>query len=299
MTHLLRRSLPIPTATRRITSFLATHQYHNFAITRHVPDSFVHSLSKYYDSSDIDNAISIPLARSHHKDYVTALRSEVPTLELPAVENHPDSVFVEDTVVAVQNRAVITFPGHVSRQGEVEAIRTVLKQLGMDVWDMKSKDEDAVCDGGDVLYTGRHMWVGLTDRTNEKSAEVLAEAFSSQFPVLPVPLNTNDALHLKSIITHLDENTLLAPTGPVGDAVVRDMKVGALGYSVIRLPDIRACNVVAINGTIVASSSICEESQQLLRQAVEERNLRLRFVGTSEIAKSDGACTCCSILLAV
>ena len=281
---------------RRVTHH---HQYHNFAITRRVPNSFVNSLSKYYDSSDGTNAISIPVARSQHEDYVAVLRSEVPTLELPAVEEHPDCVFVEDTVVAVQKRAVITFPGHVSRQGEVVAIRLILEQLGMEVWDMHSKCKSAICDGGDVLYTGRHMFVGLSDRTNQKGADVLSEAFSDQFPVIPVPLNSEDALHLKSIVTHVDDSTLLAPIGPVGDAVVQDMDVKSLGYSVLRLPDIRACNVVALKGTIVASSSSCKASQQILLEAAEERNLRVRFVETTEVEKSDGACTCCSVLLSL
>ena len=276
----------------------AKHHYHNFAVTRTVPSSFATaSISKYASS---DAPISLDLARSQHQEYVNIVRSVVPTIRLPTVEEHPDCVFVEDTVVAVNNRAVITQIGHVSRQGEETDIRLVLEQLGMEVWDMKSMNDQATCDGGDVLNTGRHMFVGLSDRTNQEGAKVLAEAFStSQFPVLPVPLDTDNTLHLKSVITHLDERTLLAPTGPLGDAVLLEMDAESLGYTVLRLPDVRACNVVVVNGTVIGSTSSCEESQQILRQATEERKLSLQLVGTSEIEKSDGACTCCSVLLSL
>lgn len=274
--------------------------HHNFALTRELPTSFEDSISKYHDKSkDPNGGISIAKAKSQHEDYVAFLRRKVPTLTLPPLEEHPDSVFVEDTVVAVQNRAVITHPGHVSRQGEVVTIRNVLKQLGMDVWDMHTKDEGALCDGGDVLFTGRHMFVGLSDRTNEKGAAVLADAFSSSSPVFTVPFNPEDALHLKSIVTHLDETTLLAPIGAIGDALLEAMKPEDLGYTILRLPDIQACNVVAINGSILASSSSCSESKDLLHQAAKERSLTLEFVGNTEIAKSDGANTCCSVLLSL
>ena len=90
-------------------------------------------------------------------------------------------------MVAFKNRAVITCPGHSSRQGEVDSIKKVLGQLGLDVWDMREMDSSALCDGGDVLNTGRHMFVGLSDRTNSFGAGVLEEVFGGdKFPVISV-----------------------------------------------------------------------------------------------------------------
>ncbi|CAB9504353.1 N(G),N(G)-dimethylarginine dimethylaminohydrolase 1 [Seminavis robusta] len=280
-------------------SSLSRRSLYNFAVTRQIPNSFVNSISKYYENNNQDDAaISISLAKSQHEDYVKLLRLKVPTLELPPLEHHPDCVFVEDTVVAVDNRAVITWPGHASRQGEVDSIRQVLEQLGMDVWEMKTQNADAICDGGDVMYTGRHLFVGLSERTNAQGASVLEEAFSP-LPMVTVALDAKDALHLKSIVTHMDEYTILAPQGSLGDKVLQAMDAAALGYTTVRLPDIRACNVVTVNGLIVASDNICEESRAILLDCALERNLDVEFVGNTEIAKSDGANTCCSVLLSL
>ena len=196
---------------------------------------------------------------------------------------------------------MITCPGHILRQGEVDSIQKVLEQLGMDVWDMREKDPSALCDGGDVLNTGRHMFIGLSDRTNKKGAHILEEAFGKDdFPVISVQLNSSDALHLKSIVTHLDEKTLLVPEGDMGSRVLKEMKAKDLGYEVVLLPDVSACNVVTVNGALVlASESICDESRRRLEEAATVRSLDLRFTGTTEVAKSDGALTCCSVLLSL
>lgn len=40
---------------------------------------------------------------------------------------------------------------------------------------MDEEDKDALVDGGDVLNTGAHIFVGLSDRTNQKGGEVLVK----------------------------------------------------------------------------------------------------------------------------
>ena len=40
-------------------------------------------------------------------------------------------------------------------------------------------------DGGDVLFTGREFFVGLSSRTNKEGIEFLAKTFS-KYPVTPV-----------------------------------------------------------------------------------------------------------------
>ena len=276
---------------------------YNLALTRQVPHSFVDSLSHYAQDSE---PISIERATQQHKDYVSLLRTKIPTLDLPPLEAHPDGTFVEDTVVAVQNCAVITNPGHVSRQGEVESIQLILEQLGMQIVSMEALNPNAICDGGDVLTTGRHMFVGLSNRTNQEGAAILQDVFGggggggdNSLEVIPVPMDSTDALHLKSIVTHLDEHTLLAPIGMAGDKLLQAMKAHTLGYQIVRLPDMVACNVVSVNGMILASTAMSQQSKQLLQAVTDERNMELCFVETSEINKADGACTCCSVLLSL
>jgi dimethylargininase len=274
---------------------------HTFAIAREIPASFADALSSHYgaDSSSDGEAFSMQRARQQHASYLSKLRTQLPTLCLSPLESHPDSVFVEDTVVAIGRRALITRPGHPSRRGEVESIKHVLLQLGMDVLDMRDGSEDVICDGGDVMFTGRHIFVGLSDRTNKNGINVLREAFDIEVVTVPPVVQGDQVLHLKSAVTHLDEYTLLAPVGAAGDKVLQAMKAEDRGYKVIRLPDILSCNVVAVNGCILAQDSRCQESRQRLEAATKERNLDLEFIDTSELAKKDAALTCCSVLLSL
>jgi dimethylargininase len=139
--------------------------------------------------------------------------------------------------------------------------------------------------------------VGISERTDEAAVSVLAKAFDNQV-VTAIPFEGN-ALHLKSIVTHMNDTTLLAPTGSLGDEVLSAMKATELGYETIRLPSMLACNVVAVNGAILAQDTGCPESKTLLRKAAEERGLQIEFLQFSEFAKCDGALTCCSVLLQI
>lgn len=292
------------------------------AITRAIPDSFADALSSQDDSH---NNISVSKAREEHQDYVQFMRSVLPTIHLPASNDFPDAPFVEDTAVVIGNRAVICNIGAESRKGEVGPIREVLERLGLDIVDM-AESVNATVDGGDVLYPisspanarvqmvngkrpatvskGRHLFVGLSSRTNMDGVRVLENAFGGAteggLEVVPVPIpdiSETGALHLKSIVTHVDGKTLLAPTGALGDAVLETMKAEERGYDTIRLPDIAACNVVVVNDIVMASPSECQDTSLIFESAMEERGLAIKYIPNVEYAKCDGAMTCRSILL--
>jgi dimethylargininase len=173
-------------------------------------------------------------------------------------------------------------------------MKDILSRLGLIVTDMRDADPEALCDGGDILYTGRHLFAGLSERTNMAAVKVLSDGLN--FETIAVPFE-GEALHLKSIVTHMDSTTLLAPIGTLGDQVLEAMKANERGYTVIRLPNMLACNVVSVNGGILAQDAGCSESRALLEYAATERNMQIEFVDSSETAKCDGALTCCSVLL--
>ena len=264
------------------------------AVTRDLPSSFSSALTEFAQD---DDPIDLSKATQQKAVYVRTLRKFVPTICMPALDEHPDSVFVEDTVVAVGNRAVITNPGHVSRRGEVDTIKDLLIRLGMQVTDMREVDPTALCDGGDVMYTGKHLFVGLSKRTNEAALAVLSDGLSIE-ETHAVSFSGN-ALHLKSIVTHIDSSTLLAPVGDLGNRVLDAMDASAKGYKAVRLPNMLACNVVSVNGGVLAQDAECSESRRILQEVAKDLNIELDFVNLSEVAKVDGALTCCSVLLQI
>jgi len=279
---------------------------YSLAIARKVPKAFPNALTMDETGGPL---IDCRKATIEHDNYLDALRRHVPVLCLPALDDLPDSVFVEDTVVAIGNRAVITNPGHPSRRPEVDSIRKVLEdQLGMEVTDMRESNERAFCDGGDVLYTGRHLFVGISgERTNREALEVLQEGLGIE--AIPIPFRQrNGALHLKSITTHIDDRTLVVPDHDLGHTVLQtiEAEAGSGSYSrsdVVWLPEHAglSCNVVSVGsrGVLAQVESDGDSATRgILQEAVvNERNLRLDFVSQSEAAKCDGALTCCSVLL--
>eukprot|EP00546_Thalassionema_frauenfeldii_P022231 CAMPEP_0178906300 /NCGR_PEP_ID=MMETSP0786-20121207/6745_1 /TAXON_ID=186022 /ORGANISM="Thalassionema frauenfeldii, Strain CCMP 1798" /LENGTH=196 /DNA_ID=CAMNT_0020577985 /DNA_START=299 /DNA_END=889 /DNA_ORIENTATION=+ len=190
--------------------------------------------------------------------------------------------------------AVVTTPGHDSRWGEVTSMGDIVQQLGMKVVNMTEEDPKATLDGGDVLNTGRHMYVGLSNRTNSEGFRVLEKVFGESIKVIPVKLSTSSVLHLKSAVTHLDEETLLVPLGQE-DILTNMLDSG--GYESIRVPDGRLANVVVLNGHVLAQQTDCEKSRNILEVACEERSFQLHWLDMSEFAKVDGSLTCLSVLL--
>lgn len=268
------------------------------ALARALPSTFAQGVSEHHDNHQ-HQSVDMKLATQQHESYIRTLRSLVPVLQLPALSDYPDSVFVEDTVVAIDHQVALMQPGHITRRGEVESVGQALQQLGLEVvLDMRKSSQEAFCDGGDVMYTGHHLFIGLSNRTNPLGAQLLQQAFPGiRSEIIPPTMAGNQVLHLKSAVTLFSPDTLVVPTGPAGDAVWESLSVADSYYSVIRVPDVLACNVVAVNGSVLAQDTPCSESRRVLEKAARERNIDLIWVNTSELAKKDAALTCCSVLL--
>ncbi|KAI6063905.1 N(G),N(G)-dimethylarginine dimethylaminohydrolase 1 [Aix galericulata] len=86
---------------------------------------------------------------------------------------------------------------------QVEAMKRVLESLNLNIVEMV--DENATLDGGDVLFTGREFFVGLSKRTNQRGAEILADTFKD-YAVSTVPVH--DSLHLKSFCSMAGPNLI-------------------------------------------------------------------------------------------
>lgn len=145
-------------------SFRFTH-----AITRRPPVSAIHGLrAENVGNPDID------LMMRHHDAYVTELRQAgVEVSVLDALEEFPDSLFVEDTALCVREGAVVLRPGAPSRFGESMAMAPHLKDLYSDVRHLAGP---GFIEGGDILTTESEILVGKSDRTNTAGIEELQRA---------------------------------------------------------------------------------------------------------------------------
>ncbi|CAM9852987.1 unnamed protein product, partial [Laminaria digitata] len=254
------------------------------------------------------------LASRQHDDYVVSLSKIVDSVEvLPPLESHPDCPFVEDTVVYARGVAVTLRQGHESRRGEVDAVREALATRpslkSIETVHMEDQDPEALCDGGDVFFTGRHMFVGISERTNEAGAAALSKAFGASLPVIPVPVS--GALHLKSLVSLLKPGVLLFAKNDAGSEAVARMAVGAghAAYRAIGVPDEVSANALTVinkgewRGTLIHGGR-CDESRWLIRKSFTKEEqasfllaARILEVDFSEVIKADAGLTCCSVLL--
>ena len=120
----------------------------------------------YVDDAPIDGA----LALRQHQQYQDALRRcGARVVSLPACQDLADCVFVEDTAIVADEIAVMMSMGAPSRRDEVPSIEAALREFRT----IAHVTLPARIDGGDVVRSGRDVFVGLSQRTNAAGVDAL------------------------------------------------------------------------------------------------------------------------------
>ena len=245
------------------------------AFTRAVPWTIAACELTHLEREPIDFA----RACEQHAGYERALADagcEVRRVE--AAPQMPDSVFIEDTAVVTDDVAVICRPGAESRRGETAAVAEALGALRP----LVRIEAPGTLDGGDVLRVGRRLWVGNSGRTNADGIAQLRAALPG-YDVRAV--DVHDCLHLKSAVTQVGERMLLLNPEWV-DA--RDFD----GFEVIEVAEPYAANALCVDGTLLYPAAFPRTADRLRAAGIDPV-----IVDASELAKAEGALTCCSILL--
>uniref|UniRef100_A0A8C1NIW3 Dimethylarginine dimethylaminohydrolase 1 n=1 Tax=Cyprinus carpio TaxID=7962 RepID=A0A8C1NIW3_CYPCA len=236
--------------------------------------------------------------QEEYEEYVSVLKHRLglEVLELPADEALPDCVFVEDAAVVCGDTALVCRPGAQSRRRETEAVKAALTELGLNIVEMT--DESATLEGGDVLFTGREFFVGLSKRTNQRGAEILADTFKD-YAVSTVPVQ--DALHLKSFCSMAGPGLIAIGSSEAAQKALKIMQqMSDHRYDKLTLPDDSAANCIYMNlpskGDVLLHCTPEEfpESAQVFEKLKDHM---LIPVTNQEKAKVDGGLTCCSVLI--
>jgi dimethylargininase len=260
------------------------------AFTRAVPRSIDRCELTHLDRTPIDYARAV----EEHEQYEAALRAaECEVRRLPDAPELPDSVFVEDTAVVLDEIAIIARPGAGSRRGEVDATIAALRPLRT----LAFVEAPGTLDGGDVLVAGTRIFVGATPRTNGDGARQLT-SFVAPFGYQVVPVPVTNCLHLKSAVTVLPPERVLPPKGGSYESLVinRDWIDAApfAGYELIDIdPDEpAAANVLAAGGLVICAAEYPRTCERLDRQGY-----RILPVPAGELAKAEGGVTCGCLLV--
>jgi dimethylargininase len=223
-------------------------------------------------------AIDVEVARRQHAAYVAAIKGAGwRVVALPALDEAPDSVFVEDPVVVLDRHALLANVGAASRRVEGASIEQHL--VGFEIVAMEAP---ATLDGGDVLRVGRAVFVGLSQRTNRAGFEVLAAVARAE-GLEPVAVPLGAGLHLKSACSPLAD-------GVIGcfDRVDR-APFAERGVQTVDALEPWGANVLELGSRVLVSSAAPATARLIGERAF--------VVDVSELHKGDGALTCLSIRL--
>lgn len=232
----------------------------------------------YVDESAIDYA----LALRQHAGYCDALRScgaDVITLDVN--REMPDSVFVEDTAIVLDEVAVMMSMGAESRRAEPAGIEPTLRRYRK----IERVALPATIDGGDVVRAGRTLYVGASPRTNAAGIDALRGIVRRYgYTVIGVPVLK--CLHLKTACSTL----------PDGRMLVNREWIGVSPLPSLALVDVPAAepwagDVLVIDERIIASDAFPETATLL-----ERGGFGVIPVAVSEFAKVEGGVTCLSLV---
>lgn len=249
------------------------------AITRKISPRFNECEITHIERKPID----LNVAHAQHNAYVHLLADlGCQVIELSEEPDLPDSVFVEDTAFILPEVAVITRPGADSRKPEIETIIPALSPYRP----LLHVTSPATVDGGDVLVAGKTIFIGLSTRSNREAVAQLGSMLDGYgYKVMGVEMT--DCLHLKTAVTRLDDLTLLINKNWVDPSNFPDFDLIEADAS-----EPFAANCLPIHGRIIYPTTFPRTCEQL-----EERGYDVAPVDLSELAKAEGAVTCCSLIV--
>lgn len=224
------------------------------------------------------------LALKQHDAYIKALEScGVKVTVLDALEEYPDSCFVEDTGVLTSNCAIISNPGASTRKGEsalmIENIKKFYSEDKIEY--IKSP---GTMEGGDVMMVGNHFYIGLSARTNEEGCRQFKEALAKHGHTCSV-VALEKVLHLKTGVNYIENNNMLVS----GEFIEKeDFKT----FNKIIVPENEGygANCIWVNDTVIVP-----DGYPTVEKGIRDAGYKVIVLDTSEYKKLDGGLSCLSL----
>jgi dimethylargininase len=141
-------------------------------------------------------------------------------------------------------------------------------------------------DGGDVLVVGRSVFVGLSTRTSAEGVAQLARILEPLGYAVQ-PLAVSSCLHLKSAVT--------APAP--GTVLLNPDWVDARAFRAFERIDVDPAEPLGANALDAGGTVLYAAAFPRTRERLERRGLAVRCTDLSELAKAEGAVTCCSLVI--
>jgi dimethylargininase len=227
-------------------------------------------------------AIDMEKARAQHHAYEELLgKLGAQVISLLEESDLPDSMFVEDPAIVFDELAVICPLGTESRRKEAPSLAAALEKYRK----LAYVKLPGTLEGGDVLRISRKVFVGVTKRSNPEGIRqlgVILEKFGYDLTALPVA----GCLHLKSAVTYLGRNTLLA-----NRAWFDPKRFEGFEWVDVDPGEPHAGNALALSDSVIFPASFPKT-----RARIEARGFQVVSLDISELQKAESGLTCSSLI---
>jgi dimethylargininase len=248
------------------------------AITRAVSPAIVNCELSFISRQPID----LENARAQHHAYEQLLETlGARVLSLPAEPDLPDSMFVEDPAIVLDELAVIFPLGTASRRPEAPSLAQAISRFRK----LQHVTLPGTLEGGDILRIGSNLFVGVTKRSNPEGIRQLTAMLAPHhYEVIAVPVT--GCLHLKSAVTSLSRNTLLANRAWFDPSPFS-------GYHWIEIDpaEPHAANALSLANTVIFPASFPRT-----RARIEAAGFHVTSLDISELQKAESGLTCSSLI---
>jgi dimethylargininase len=248
------------------------------AITRAVSPAIVNCELSFISRQPID----LENARAQHHAYEQLLETlGARVLSLPAEPDLPDSMFVEDPAIVLDELAVIFPLGTASRRPEAPSLAQAISRFRK----LQHVTLPGTLEGGDILRIGSNLFVGVTKRSNPEGIRQLTAMLAPHhYEVIAVPVT--GCLHLKSAVTSLSRNTLLANRAWFDPSPFS-------GYDWIEIDpaEPHAANALSLANTVIFPASFPRT-----RARIEAAGFHVTSLDISELQKAESGLTCSSLI---
>lgn len=226
--------------------------------------------------------VDLQKAREQHKAYEDLLdRLGARVVSLAEEPEMPDSMFVEDPAMVLDEVAVICPLGTETRRKEAPSLVAALEAYRKIAY----VKLPGMLEGGDVLRVGKRLFAGVTKRSNPEGIRQLAViAGKYGYEVTAVPVT--GCLHLKSAVTFLGRKTLLA-----NRACFDASRLAGYEWIDVDPSEAHAGNALTVGETVIFPTSFPKT-----RERIEARGFKVVSLDISELQKAESALTCSSLL---
>ncbi|MCW8443744.1 arginine deiminase family protein [Fluoribacter gormanii] len=249
------------------------------AIVRTPSTSLIHGLTSAIELGQPDYIKAL----EQHQSYINALiRCGLEVTVLPASDAFPDSCFVEDPALLTDRFALLTRPGALSRQEEVNLIEPCIQTF------YKNKthkiEAPGTLEAGDVMQIEDHFYIGLSQRTNKEGVAQLTSLLA-QYGFKSTVVELKKFLHLKTGVSYLGNKCLL-----VNGELVNHPAFKSFDQLIIDDSEAYAANSINVNNTVIMPQGFPRSIEM-----VHNSGFQVITTDVSEFRKIDGGLSCLSL----